>query len=38
MSRRCGAEGRHPIPDGEGVRSCACGLVTRHPAQPKETR
>ena len=27
----CGPDGRHVVPDGDGVRSCPCGAVTRHP-------
>jgi hypothetical protein len=29
----CGTDGRHTVPDGEGIRSCPCGTVTRVPAK-----
>lgn len=29
---RCGPEGLHRVMPGDGVRSCPCGMVTRHPA------
>lgn len=30
--RSCGRDGAHPVPDGPGVRSCACGVRTLVPA------
>lgn len=35
---RCGRDGRHPVPVGDGVRTCDCGLVSRHPAPAEATR
>lgn len=33
---RCGRDGRHPVPDGDGIQTCPCGTVSRHPAPTKE--
>lgn len=36
MCRRRGGDGAHPLgpPGPDGIATCPCGMVTRHPARP----